>query len=134
MKKLSIKILLVFYCTVIISCNKKAETVKTNDNTKKIDSFEYNLKNKEKIFLDFWSGINREDFYKVCHLLQSKNKMGEDYKYKLGDTEVSLSRGNYLQYDCGNIFYNRSKNETIECIYLLLHTKAVKFFFDKEVI
>lgn len=135
MKNILNKILTIFFCTLITSCNKKEEIVVSDKNVK-IDSFQYNLKNKEKIFLDFWSGINHDDFFKVYELQKSKRTMSDEpflMTYKLGENEVQLSKGNKLKFIYGNdVFYRNSKNENIECIYLHLEDPdLVKLFFKK---
>lgn len=126
------KIIFLFFCTFILSCNKREEII--NNDTVKIDSFQYNLKNKEKIFLDFWSGINADDFYRVYELLKSKNKMtNEPYlmTYKFGDYNIDLDYGNKLDFRPGNKkFYNKTSN--IESIYLHLENQDVFEIFRKK--
>jgi hypothetical protein len=130
------KILLLLLLSFVISCNKKEEVDKEDNNIVKIDSFEYNLKNKEKIFLDFWSGMNDNDFFKVYLLLESKNIMSNKSSfiaYKLGEDEVRLSKGNKLKFKFSDeVFYKNSKNKNIECIYLHLERlDLVKLFIKK---
>lgn len=129
-------LLLLLLLSFVISCNKKEEVDKEDNNIVKIDSFEYNLKNKEKIFLDFWSGMNDNDFFKVYLLLESKNIMSNKSSfiaYKLGEDEVRLSKGNKLKFEYSDdVFYKNSKNKNIECIYLHLERlDLVKLFIKK---
>lgn len=63
------KNLLLFCYFIIISCNQKIKSEKEIIDPLPIDSFSYNLKNKEKLFLKFWSNMTVADYNKTCNLL-----------------------------------------------------------------
>lgn len=83
---------ILFVIFTFLSCNeiKKSDPVilKSIEIT---ETFEYKLNNEPKIFLKFWSGMNLEEYFKVCQILEDEGSLKKEYShylYLLGDNEM----------------------------------------------
>lgn len=100
-----------FYLT---SCNNTTEKKNINDEINKVnnsiktkkDKFDYDLLNKQKIFLKYWSGMNYHEFFKVTELLEKEgivSKKQGDFYYNMGNSELRIdryfSKQDYISYN-----------------------------------
>lgn len=100
----------------LISCGKEKTKElgnKLKSSTTVVDSFEYKLKNKPKIFLKYWSGMSYKEYSRVSAILIKEGKIKEhnfEEYYNLGNLLIKIEPFS-LSKNTEDIFILNSKCE-----------------------